>query len=153
MGNSIGNTYSFKDLVGNLVNPVFGVSLILAGGYVGVGSITIRMSNDRTSHDRGADGTIMPSYEAGNNGDFDIEVQQTSSLHHELLALYNLAQTAADNDDLAGWAATQVSFQTILDGSTHNLTGVSFKKIPDKPYQVTGQKVTWTLMAANVVQM
>lgn len=150
MAGKIGVTYAFKDLVGNLTNAIFGVSLQLAGGYVGVGSITIRMAKDRTSQDVAADGVVMPSYESGANGDVDVEVQQTSALHHALLDLYNQAVTAAEGDDLTGWAATSIGFQTVLEGSTHLCTGVSFKKVPDKPYQAAGQRITWNLMACDI---
>jgi hypothetical protein len=148
-----GVTYSFKDLVGMLTNPAFGVAFTLTGGNVGFGAMTITMATERTAHDVAADGTVMPSYIAGNNGSLELEIQQTSPLHHLLLALYNQLATAADNDDLSGWAATTISFRTLLDGSTHVADGVSFAKIPDKPYQAAGQRVRWHLMAANIINL
>jgi hypothetical protein len=146
-----GITYSFKDLVGSLVNAVFGVAFPLTGGNIGLGRVTITMTTERTTHDTAADGTVMPSYVAGDSGDINLEVQQTSPLHHELLSLYNLCTVAANNNDVAGWATTEIAFRTLLDGSTHILSGVSFQKIPEKPYQASGQKITWKLMAANVI--
>lgn len=146
-----GKTYSFKSLTGVLTNSVFGVSIPLTGGNIGVGSFTIRMTTARTTHDVGADGTVMPSYIAGDNGEVDIQVQETSTIHSELLSLYNQCVLAANNDDVSGWAATSISFTLLIDGSTHTLTGVSFDKIPDKPYEAAGQKMTWKLLAANVV--
>lgn len=146
----VGVTYSFKSLTGVLTNPVFGVSIPLTGGNIGVGSITIRMTTTRTAQDVAADGTVMPSYIAGANGDVDIVVQETSVIHGELLDLYNQCVLAADGDDVTGWAATSISFTLLVDGSTHTLTGVSFEKIPDKPYEASGQKMTWKLMAADV---
>ncbi len=146
-----GATYSFKALTGVLQNPVFGVTVPLTGGNIGAGAFHIRMLQERTAHDTAADGTIMVSYEAGDNGEIDIEVQESSILHQQLLALYNLAVLAANNDDVSGWAATTISFRLLTDGSLHILSGVSFKKIPDKPYQAAGQKITWGLMAANVI--
>ena len=146
----VGTTYAFKDLVGVLTNTVFDTALPLTGGNIGLGSITISMTTERTAHDVAADGTVMPSYAAGDNGTVAIEVQQTSAMHHALLALYNQAVLAANTDDVSGWAATTISFRTLLDGSTHIANGVSFGKIPDKPYQTHGQKITWSLMAANI---
>ena len=150
---ALGVTYSFKDLTGVLTNPTFGVTIPLTGGNVGFGSMTITMATERTAHDTAADGTVMASYLAGDSGAVDLEIQQTSPLHHELLALYNLCVTAANNEDVSGWLSTNISFRTILDGSVHVLSGVSFGKIPDKPYQAAGQKVRWALMAANVVNL
>jgi hypothetical protein len=148
---AISNTYSFKDLVGVLTNSVFGTAITLTGGNVGVGQLTITMATTRTAHDVAADGVVMPSYLAGANGACNIEVQQTSALHHELLALYNASVTAAEYGDVSGWAATTLSFRTVVDGSIHNLSGVSFSKIPDKPYHAAGQRITWELMAANII--
>ena len=150
---SQGNTYSFKDLVGVLTNAAFGVSFSLTGGSVGFGAMTVTMTTERTSHDVAADGTVMPSYIAGNNADIEMEIQQTSPLHHKLLDLYNILATAADNDDVTGWAATTIAFRTLLDGSSHLLSGVSFSKVPDKPYQAQGQRVRWRLMAANAINL
>jgi Protein of unknown function (DUF3277) len=153
MAGSVGTTYSFKSLVGVLNNPVFGVTLPLTGGNIGVGDFTVTMTTERTTHDVAADGTVMPSYVAGDNGALSINVQETSLLHSALLALYNQAVNAANNDDVSGWAATTISFRFLIDNSQHLLSGVSFGKIPDKPYQAQGQRITWNLMAANVINM
>lgn len=147
----VGTTYSFKSLVGQLQNAAFGVTLALTGGNIGVGDITITMATERTVHDVAADGTVMPSYVAGDNGAVAVNVQETSSLHTALLSLYNLAVNAANNDDVSGWAATTINFRFLIDGSQHLLSGVSFAKVPDKPYQAHGQRITWNLMAANII--
>ena len=147
----VGTTYSFKDLVGSITNAVFGQTILLSGGNIGFGSMTITMETARTTHDTAADGTVMPSYVAGNSGRITFVCQQTSLLHKQLLNLYNLCQQAADAFDVSGWAATSISIQTLLDGSSHKATGVSFSKIPEKPYEAQGKNVTWELMAANVV--
>ena len=149
----VGVTYSFKSLVGVLKNSIVGVVIPLTGGNIGLGGITIRMTTSRTVHDVAADGTVMPSYLAGANGEVDIEVQETSILHKALLTLYNALVLQADLDDILGWAATSISFALLIDGSVHTLTGVSFDKIPDKPYQAAGQKMTWKLLAANIVSV
>ena len=147
---SQGATYSFKSLTGVLTNEVFGVTIPLTGGNIGAGQFVVRMLTERTVHDVAADGTVMPSYIAGDNGDLNIEVQESSLLHQQLLSLYNQCLLAANNDDVSGWAATSISIRMLTDGSQHNFQGVSFKKFPDKPYAAAGQKITWGLMAANV---
>lgn len=147
----VGTTYSFKDLVGVLDSDLLSAPYQIAGGNIGVGRITIRMVTQRTEHDTAADGVVMPSYVPGASAEVTIEMQQTSDLHHELLSLYNLITTAADGGDVSEWAGISLSLRTILDGSGHYLSGVSFQKIPDKPYEAKGQNVTWTLMAAYAV--
>jgi Protein of unknown function (DUF3277) len=93
---------------------------------------------------------VMPSYIAGDNGACTIMVQQTSILHLELLALYNLLKIAADNGDVSNWAASALSLRNTVDGSQHILRGVSFSKIPDKTYAAQGGKLTWVLMACDI---
>jgi hypothetical protein len=146
----VGNTYSFKALTGVLTNPVYGVTLALTGGNIGAGKFAIAMASERTAHDVAADGTVMPSYISANNGTLTVEAQESSVLHAALLSLYNQAVLAAESDDVSGWAATVISFRMLTDGSQHTLSGVSFQKVPDKPYESHGQKVTWMLMAADV---
>jgi hypothetical protein len=141
-------SYSFKSIRGSIVNPVFNVVIPLQGGEVGAASIRITMSQERTRHMVAADGTVMVSYVAGNNGAIEIACQQTSSLHQELLALYNLAVLASESGDSTGWAATTISIRGDL--LQHICSGVSFAKKPDIPYQDSGQNVTWNLMAADV---
>lgn len=150
---STGATYLFKDLTGVMVNPLLPIPFQIVGGNIGLGTITIRMLTQRTEHEVGTDGVVMPSYIAGANAEITIEIQQTSSLHHALLGLYNALVTAADNGGGNFWAATTVSLRTILDGSGHLLTGVSFQKIPDKVYASKGQNTTWILMAASAVNL
>lgn len=148
---TVQTTYSFKDLTGVLNNPLLDSPYQIVGGNIGNGSLTIRMLTTRTEHEVAADGAVMPSYVAGQNAEITIEVQQTSQLHHALLALYNLLTTAADGGDISNWASTAISLRTILDGAGHFLSGVSFQKIPDKPYAAKGQNVAWILMAASAV--
>ena len=144
-------TYSFKDLVGVITSPLLGSPYQLVGGNIGNGSITIRMLTQRTEHEVAADGTVMPSYVSGANAEVTVEVQQTSELHHLLLSLYNQITTAAEGGDVSNWATLLISLRTILDGSAHTLSGLSFQKIPDKPYAPKGQNINWVLMAANAV--
>jgi hypothetical protein len=145
-------TYSFKDLSGVLRNPSLGSPIQLSGGFLGSDSISIRNLTTRTELLTAADGTVMPSYVPGDSAEIIISVQQTSALHHALIALFNALKVAADNGDVSGWANTSISLRTLADGSFHNLIGVGFDKIADKPYQAHGQNVTWTLRASFASQ-
>ncbi len=143
-------TYSFKDLTGAFVHPLVG-SYILGGGHVGLGQITIAMTQDRTVQDVASDGSVMVSYIPGDNGTISIEVQQTSDLHNFLLNWFNACKTAADLGDVGLWAGAVISIRNLVDGSVHTATGVSPGKVPDKVYQMQGQKITWTLPAASII--
>lgn len=145
---AVSSTYSFKDLAFVFTHPTAGQ--YLAAGKNGVGNLSVNMAADRTTHDRSADGTIMPSYISGDDGSITVEVQQTSALHQFFVDWYNLCKTAADNGDISNWAAGAITIRNLVDGSGHQAIGVSPMKNPDKPYQAQGQKVTWTLMCADL---
>jgi hypothetical protein len=143
-------TYSFKDLTGAFTHPTVG-NYQINGGNVGLGTLTIAMATERTVQDVAADGSVMVSYVAGDNGTISIEVQQTSDLHAFLLNWFNACKTAADLGDISTWAAATIGIRNSVDGSFHTATGVSPGKLPDKVYQAQGQKLTWALPAAKII--
>jgi hypothetical protein len=140
--------YSFQDVVAVFFHPLVG-SFEFRGE--GMGSFTITNTTDRTQHDVASDGSVMVSYIAGGNGAMQIEAQQTSDLHKFLLNWFNIISTAANLQDVSNWATALVTIRSILDGSTHILKGVSPAKVPDKTYGQAGARVTWSLMAADVL--
>lgn len=139
-------TYSFGDLVGSISHPEIGIYMFEG---TGVGSVTISKVTDRTAHDLAADGSIMVSKIAGNNGTVTIEVQQTSSIHKWLLAWFN-ALVALPT---ASWAETAITLRNSATKTSHVCLGVSPQKEADTPYQAQGQRVTWTLMCAEITNM
>jgi hypothetical protein len=143
------STYSFKDVVGSFTHPLAGVQLF--AGQIGMGQFIIKNTTERTIHDLASDGTIMISAIAGSNGEIEIEAQQNSIIHHFLLNWFNVLSVLLGNGNVTNWASASVVIRSQLDGSTHLLTGVSPAKIPDKTYTAQGGKVTWRLMAAEVI--
>jgi Protein of unknown function (DUF3277) len=142
------NVYSFKDVTGAFAHPLAGTFTFY--GQIGMGQFVVSMDTEKTSHQIAADGTVMVSAIAGDNGRVTIEVQQTSLLHSFLLTWYNLVVTAFNNSDTSNFASAALTIRSVTDNSSHILTGVSPSKIPDKTYAAQGQTVTWTLMAAEV---
>jgi hypothetical protein len=142
------STYSFLDLAGAIAHPFFPLGVFQFTGE-GVGSISVAMSTDRTAHDVAADGSIMISKIAGNNGQISIECQQTSLVHKYLLNLFNYVWQA----DTSQWAMIAIALRNISDGTSHICTGVSFGKKADKAYKSAGERVTWTLWAADISSM
>jgi hypothetical protein len=142
------STYSFLDLAGAIAHPSYPGGPYMFTGE-GVGTVTVSMQTERTAHDVAADGSIMISKIAGNNGYINIECQQTSLVHKYLLGLhsYLIAESAMQ------WAMAAIVLRNVSDGTSHIATGVSFGKIPDKAYSSQGAKVTWQLWAADIVTM
>ena len=141
-------TYSFKDTSGAFTHPLAGEFIL--GGEIGEGQFTIVMTTDKSSHNVAADGAVMVSFIAGDNGHIAIECQQTSAIHAFLLGWYNIIKTLAIRGDVTNWANAALSLRNIVDGSEHQLTGVSPQRIPDKTYAAQGGMITWTLMAADI---
>lgn len=137
------STYSFLDLAGVIAHPSVGIYTFTGEG---TGNISVSMATERTVHDVAADGSVMISKVAGNNGSITISAQQTSPLHKWLLNLYNYVVQAGTDE----WAQTSIAMRNTSDGTSHVAAGVSFGKLPDKPYQAQGQQVSWTLMCADI---
>ena len=136
-------TYSFLDLGGAVAHPALGAYTFSGQG---VGKVTVAMATERTVHDVAADGSVMVSKIAGENGTVTIEAQQTSDVHKWLLAAYNAIKVA----DISAWAQMAMTLRNTSGGTSHIITGISFQKVPDKPYDKQGQMVSWVLMAADI---
>ncbi|MBY0054133.1 DUF3277 family protein [Brevibacillus sp. LEMMJ03] len=138
-------TYSFEDVSLVISHP--SVGQYVATGK-GLGSITTTMTTERTVHDVSADGSVMVSKIVGRNGSHTISVQQTSDLNKWLTKLYNYLEQAPASE----WARISLTIRSPYMQDLIRSTGVSFQKLPDKPYQAQGQQVSWVLMAADVDQ-
>lgn len=136
-------TYGFTDLVGSIHSDLVG-DFIFTGE--GVGSVSVSKSTERSAQDVAADGSVMVSKIAGNNGTVTIEVQQAAPLHFWLLNWFN-AHWAAKTSN---WATTTMLLKNTSTGGSHVCSGVSPQKEADVPYQSQGQRVTWTLMCADI---
>ena len=137
-------TYSFLDLVGSISHPAVG-SYIFTGE--GAGSVSVSKSMERSAHDVAADGSIMVSKIAGNNGTVTIEVQQTSPLHTWLLKWFQTLWAMPTNQ----WATTSMLLKNSSTGGSHICQGVSPQKEADVPYQAQGSRGTWTLLCADII--
>lgn len=136
-------TYSFADVALTLYHPSFG-QYVFQG--VGLGTVTITQSTDRTAHDVAADGSVMISKVEGNNGTIAIQIQQTSEGAKWILDWYNYLISASASE----WAQTTATIRSPMMGDLVNASGVSPQNRSELSYQAQGQQRTWNLMAANV---
>lgn len=143
--------YSFSDITAAITHASKGQFLIDGSGTdgTGTGSITVSMANDRSAHDLAADGSVMVSKIRAGNGTITVNAQQTSPIHRWLLGLSNYLDGAGTDE----WAGIGITIRASAMKETTIATGVSFQKLPDKPYQQQGQQVAWVLMAADIQQM
>lgn len=138
-------TYSFADLACVLAHAAVGQYVATGEG---TGSISVSMTTDRSAHDVAADGRVMVSKINGRNGSVTISVQQTSALNKWLLKLYSYLEQAPASE----WAGINITLRSSTMQDLIRATGVSFQKLPDKPFQAQGQQVSWVFMAADIDQ-
>jgi len=137
------STYGFKDVDATISHPSYG-SYTLQGE--GVGELSITKTTERTTHDVAADGSIMVSKIEGNNGNVVVQCQQTSGVHNWLQGLFNYL-ASADTDE---WAQISLTVKANHMKKTHYCTYGAMQKEGDNPYQAQGQKISWTLMFADI---
>lgn len=139
------STFSFADITMTISHASVGQRVVSGEG---IGNINTTMATERTTHETSADGSVMISKIKGRSGSHSLAVQQTSDLNNWLLKLYNYLETAPANE----WAGISIILRSpnLRDLITSN--GVSFQKLPDKPYQAQGQQITWNFMAADIQQ-
>jgi hypothetical protein len=136
-------TFSFADISFILSHPSLGQ---YSANGTGLGSITVDMTTDRTTHDVAADGVVLVSKIKARNGNVAIEVQQTSDFNNWLLKWFNFLETASSSQ----WALSSIVISAPVLQQTIVLTSVSPQKQAPMPYKAQGQNVTWTLMAADI---
>jgi len=144
-------TYSAKDVNFSFTHPLTGVIQAAGIAEMGLAQLTIRMTVNQSVLQVGMDGAVVPSVMPGDQGEIELQIWQTSDLHQQLLAWYNALRAARDAGDVTNWFAGKIMVQCIVDGSQHILSGVGPQKVPDKPYQEQAQRVTWVLVACDVV--
>lgn len=136
-------TYSFESVAVTISHPSVGQHV--ASGQ-GIGSITTSMTTDRTTHDVSADGAIMVSKVKGRNGSIALAIQQTSDLNKFLVNVYNYLE----HTDPSKWAGITIIQRSAVMHEQITATGVSFQKLPDRPFQAQGQQVTWQFLASDI---
>ncbi len=144
-------TYSGRDTNFSFTHPLIGVIQCAGIAEMGLAQLTIRMTTDQSSVQVGMDGAVVPSVIPGDQGEIELQVWQTSTLHQDLLAWYNALRAARDAGDVSQWFGGTFLAQSIVDGSSHLATGVAPVKVPDKTYAEQAQRVTWVLRACNIV--
>jgi hypothetical protein len=150
MANNILATYSPKDV--NVAGNFAFVGAIVAAGIAGNGlaRITVTMTEPRSHVDIGMDGAVIPSAIPGNHGEVELQVWQTSTLHHQLLAWYNACQAAMDAGDVSQWFGSSLLILSVTDGSSHVCTGVGPMQVPPKSYDKQADKISWKLICCNI---
>lgn len=137
------NTYSFQDISCVISHPAVGQHIVTGSGAK---TIAISRTNDMTSHDLAADGSVMISKMASPNGTVTVTAQQTSDLHNYLVKLANYVKTAPSDE----FASATIVIRSPEMQRQHTCRGVSIQKQPDQTYEASGGTIAWGLMAAKI---
>ena len=138
-------TYSFADYNINIVSPI-GTYSVQGNG---IGSATVTMATTKSTHEVGADGSVMTSKIAGDNGSVSIQVQQTSGLNTYFMKLYNVLKTSPSSV----WTSTQILITNNVQKEVCTCIGCSPENLPEKPMQAEGQMITWTWLCQDIQQI
>jgi hypothetical protein len=142
------DVYSFNNTSTSFSHPNVGSKSTTGAG---LGSIAVSQTTTKTVHEVSADGRVMISKVAGDNGTIIVTMQQTSDLHQWLLKnWYNYINGSGSSTD--DWAAMAVTINDNNSNFTITATGVSPEKPADIPYQAQGQMVSWTLLCAEITR-
>ena len=144
-------TYSAKDVNFTFTHPLTGPIQAAGIAEMGLAQITIRRTVTQSVLQVAMDGAVVPSVVPGDQGEIEIQVWQTSDLHQQFMAWYNAIKAARDAGDVTNWFAGKIMIQCILDGTQHILSGVAPAKFGDIPYQEQAQRITWPLVACDIV--
>lgn len=140
------STYSFTDVEAIISHPSYG-QFSLSGE--GIGNFTVTKVTERSQQNVAADGCVMTSKIAGNNGSVTISAQQTSSLHNWLQGLFNYLWSASTNE----WAQIALTIRAPKMGKVISCNYGAFQKEPDEPFEQQGQAVSWTLLFADIQRL
>lgn len=144
-------TYSFQNIDCVLSHPAVG-QLVLSGSgsdEKGVGDIAFSLANDNTVHDQAADGHTMISKIIVQSGTIAVAVQQVSDAQDFLARWCNYVTSKATPSK--EFAEMTVTCTDAMTGESWDCKGVSPQKTADTTYQAQGQRVTWNLMAAEMI--
>lgn len=136
-------TYSFEDTTLTVEHPALG--LYSAYG-TGIGSVSVSMAEDMSSHQTSADLAVVISKHAKKNGSFTFDILQSSDFNNFMKRLYNyLAQAPAPEFGL-----TKMILSNRSTGQTYTATGCTPQKLPDDQYQSQATNRQWVWLAANI---
>ncbi|WP_302225952.1 phage protein [Veillonella magna] len=146
MGVKEHTVYAFEDISAVFSHPSYGQYSLQGEG---AGDIQITKSMERTAHDVAADGHVMVSKIAGNNGNVTVNAQQTSSLHNWLQGLFNYLVSAPHDE----WAKISLTIRSPMMAKTYICTGGAFQKEGDEQFQAQGGRIAWVLMFADIQRL
>jgi hypothetical protein len=130
-------TYSFTDVLANLVGPGGSINLGSGAGATEEG-ISVEYKDDKNIQTTGADGSVMNSLNASKSGRVIVRILKTSPVNAQLSQMYNLqSQTSAN------WGTNVISIRNPISGDSITATYAAFKKHSPITYDRDGRHCEW----------
>ncbi len=139
------SVYSLADTKTVLFHPNVGQGNL---HLCGRGKMVISYSGDHSSHTTTADGYVVVNKLVSDNGTITLEVPQNSIADEFLTKFARYLRNCESSQFLLG----TLTVYDNASGRVIYLTGVTVQKVPDRTYDRTATNVTYTLLAANVVE-
>lgn len=136
-------TYSFEDTTVTVEHPAFGV---YSAYGTGIGSVSVSMSNDVSSHQTAADLAVVISKHFHQNGTVTFDILQSSDFNSFMQRIYNYLKQAPASE----FGLTNIIVRNRSTGRTYTCTGCTPQKLPDDQYQSQASNRQWAWLAANV---
>ncbi len=140
------SVYSLADTKTVLYHPNVGQANLHSCGR---GKMVISFSGDISSHTATADGFVVINRMRAENGLITLEVPQNSIAD---TFLRRWAKYLRTTQDPSRFALSTLTVTDLAGGFTLLLTGVTPQKIPDRTYDRSSTNLTYTLLAASIVE-
>lgn len=140
-------TYSFLDVFCTLTGPNGALPLGSGSGVADEG-ITVEMAGDKNTQTTGADGEVMNSLHAANNGMITIRLLKTSVFNALLTAMY-----IEQRQSSLIWGKNVIVVSNIAAGDVITATQCAFKKFPTIVYSKDGPMNEWAMDGGKIVQV
>lgn len=139
--------YSFLDTFCTLTGPN-GVIPLGSGSGVAEEGITVEMAGDKNTQTVGADGEVMNSLHAANNGMITVRLLKTSPFNALLSAMY-----IEQRQSSLIWGRNVIVVSNITRGDVITATSCAFKKFPTVVYAKEGPMNEWIMDAGKITQI
>lgn len=136
--------YSFIDVAAAINGPGGSFQLGYGSGNAEEG-ITVEMTEDKSTMNVGADGSVMFSLHAGNAGKATVRLQKVSPVNAMLSDLYNTQRASS-----ALWGQNTIVLSNPVSGDTFNLAQVAFTKHPNMTWAKEGGMIDWEFVVGVV---
>lgn len=136
-------TYSFEDTTVTVDHPSLGV---YSAYGTGIGSLTVSMAEDVSSHQTSADLAVVISKHFKKNGTVTFDILQSSDFNNFMQKVYSYLEQAPASQ----FGLTKIIISNRSTGKVYTCIGCTPQKLPDDQYQSQASNRQWAWLCANI---